>query len=173
MAHSPTIRTFMGSCAIYPGCAAHGAGQREQRRPCFCPRSVTVFLRCSETRPIIGYLAVHLLGLAMGTLVLPPSPSYFRRRRRELTYPHARHAHDSSSDDDDDEPAQDADANTKSDTQKRDRGHGQALQRRENDKTATELCSYAVVWWVLLGLALVAGVGGGVSRRMVRTAVDL
>ena len=38
--------------------------------------------------------------------------------------------------------------------------------RRENDKTATELCSYAVLWWVLLGALRLADVGGGVSRRM-------
>jgi glucosaminylphosphatidylinositol acyltransferase len=39
--------------------------------------------------------------------------------------------------------------------------------RRENDKTATELCSYAVVWWVVLGIALAVNLGGGVSRRVV------
>ena len=38
--------------------------------------------------------------------------------------------------------------------------------RRENDKTATELCSYAVLWWVFLGVLRLANVGGGVSRRM-------
>lgn len=29
----------------------------------------------------IGYFAVHILGLALGTLLLPPSPSFFRRQQ--------------------------------------------------------------------------------------------
>lgn len=110
-----------------------------------------------------GYLAIQLIGLAMGTLVLPPSPSYFRRRLRELAYPHARHTHDSSSD----EGGDDDDVTHSSSRHDR---FGQALrlQRRENDKTATELCSYAVLWWAVLGIASLVGIGGGVSRRMVR-----
>jgi len=38
---------------------------------------------------------------------------------------------------------------------------------RENDRTATELASYAVLWWSALGVCSYAGIGGGVSRRMV------
>jgi hypothetical protein len=38
---------------------------------------------------------------------------------------------------------------------------------RENDKTATELISYSVVWWAMLGLAKLVNIGGGISRRMV------
>ncbi|KAJ6485686.1 GWT1-domain-containing protein [Mycena sanguinolenta] len=30
---------------------------------------------------LAGYLSIHLLGLSIGTLVLPPSPNYFRRLR--------------------------------------------------------------------------------------------
>jgi phosphatidylinositol glycan class W len=44
-----------------------------------------------------------------------------------------------------------------------------ALQR-ENDKTATELISYSVVWWAMLGLARLVNIGGGISRRMVGKA---
>lgn len=43
--------------------------------------------------------------------------------------------------------------------------------RRENDKTATELCSYAVVWWAALGIAVATGLGGGISRRVVSVSV--
>lgn len=108
------------------------------------------------------------MGLAMGTVILPPSPSHFRRRLRELAYPYKRHTHDSSSDEDDDEGEDGSGANNASSRAREDR-LAQALrtQRRENDKTATELCSYAVLWWTVLGIASLIGIGGGVSRRMV------
>ncbi|CAE6535070.1 unnamed protein product [Rhizoctonia solani] len=32
----------------------------------------------------IGYLSIHLLGMAIGTLILPPSPSHFRRAISEI-----------------------------------------------------------------------------------------
>ncbi|KAJ7641759.1 GWT1-domain-containing protein [Roridomyces roridus] len=78
---------------------------------------------------LIGYLSIHLLGLAMGTLVLPPSPSFFRRLRSGRAVP------------------------------------GDLGMPRQNDKTAIELASYAIVWWVLLGLSSVLGVDEGVSRQ--------
>ncbi|KAL0946007.1 hypothetical protein HGRIS_012283 [Hohenbuehelia grisea] len=91
-----------------------------------------------------GYLAIHLLGLSTGTLILPPSPSWFRRRQEELS---------------------------KRSRRRSDPGQKPALSRqpvvqRQNDKTATELFSYAVVWWVLLGILRFYGVGTDVSRRM-------
>ncbi|KAJ7187178.1 GWT1-domain-containing protein [Mycena filopes] len=76
-----------------------------------------------------GYLAIHLLGLAAGTLVLPPSPAFFRRRGR---------------------------------------GGGVNAQlgaARQNDKTAMELASYAIVWWAVLGVVLSFPVDEGVSRQ--------
>ena len=40
---------------------------------------------------------------------------------------------------------------------------------RENDKTATELFSYAVIYWTLFGASRYFDIGGpGVSRRLVR-----
>ncbi|OBZ76469.1 Carboxypeptidase S1 [Grifola frondosa] len=105
---------------------------------------------------LTGYLAIHLLGLSTGTLVLPPSPSYFRRRQQQLAQG-GKHTHDSSSDSDS------GDATTA-----KNHGRSAALeQKRENDKTAIELCSYAVVWWILLGIAKVLGLGGDISRRLV------
>lgn len=90
---------------------------------------------------LIGYLAIHLLGLSAGTLLLPPSPSYFRRQQKLL-----RQTLYSSS------PVPPSTT---------------IPLKRENDKTAVELCSYAVVWWVLLYMTKWSNVGGGVSRRMV------
>ncbi|THH32796.1 hypothetical protein EUX98_g1386 [Antrodiella citrinella] len=37
----------------------------------------------------------------------------------------------------------------------------------ENDKTAIELCSWAVVWWVLLAVERSINMSGGISRRLV------
>ncbi|KAH9903179.1 GWT1-domain-containing protein [Cubamyces lactineus] len=109
---------------------------------------------------VTGYLAVHLLGLSTGTLVLAPTPSYFKRRRQQLarppTAPPRPRTPSSDSDSDDDVP----DAPVPSPAPVLE-------QRRENDKTATELCSYAVLWWVFLGALKLFGIGGGISRRMV------
>ncbi|KAJ7039128.1 GWT1-domain-containing protein [Mycena alexandri] len=81
-----------------------------------------------------GYLAIHLLGLSTGTLVLPPTPAFFRRMH----------------------------------TQKRDGGDRNELGApRQNDKTAIELASYAMVWWAVLGVMSLPGlrVDEGVSRQ--------
>ncbi|KAI0736482.1 GWT1-domain-containing protein [Fomitopsis betulina] len=101
-----------------------------------------------------GYLAVHLLGLSTGTLILPPTPTYFSKRLRELTGMRPRRAHDSDSESDD------------SDAGPRPRA-SPAPARRENDKTATYLCGYAALWWAFLGASQLANVGGGISRRVV------
>ena len=45
---------------------------------------------------------------------------------------------------------------------------------RHTEKTATELCSFAIIWWSLLGFVRffkvdgIWGPDGGVSRRMVK-----
>jgi len=106
---------------------------------------------------LTGYMAIHLLGLSTGTLLLPPSPSYFRRRQLA---PLTRKT--SSADTDTDNDSELDDDNHKAFPKVK----GQAKQQRHNDKTAIELCSYAVVWWVLWGLTRAGGVGEGVSRRM-------
>lgn len=107
-----------------------------------------------------GYLAVHLLGLSTGTLLLPPTPSYFRKRQQELARARSprrsAHTHDSDSESDD-----------STGPQRLRQTHASTVERRENDKTAIELCSYAVLWWVLLGGSKLLGIGDGVSRRLV------
>lgn len=103
----------------------------------------------------LGYLAIHLLGLSTGTLLLPPSPSVFRHQRDELlgststSTPRPQSAHLSP------------------DGRSRRGSIILSADRRENDKTAIELCSWAVVWWVLLGVERGFGLGGEVSRRLV------
>ena len=117
----------------------------------------------------VGYLAIHLLGLATGTLLLPPTPSHFRRAQRALAHQPTKKGADTDTDHDSD-----------SDTDKRfpkravgagraKRGKGGGIEARQNDKTVIEVFSYAVVWWVLMWLSRVVGggVGGGVSRRFV------
>lgn len=98
-----------------------------------------------------GYLAIHLLGLSTGTLIIPHSPSYFRRQ--QVAAKGRRN--------------NDAGGRTDSATD--------AIQRkvdvpvyRENDKTATELFSYAVIYWVLFSISKYLHIGGpDVSRRVV------
>ncbi|KAH8984819.1 GWT1-domain-containing protein [Lactarius akahatsu] len=91
---------------------------------------------------LTGYLAIHLLGLSTGTLVIPYSPSYFRRRQAAVR---KRRASDA--------PA---------------RRVSMSMPHRENDKTATELFSYAVVYWTLFGISRYLHVGGpDASRRLV------
>lgn len=47
-----------------------------------------------------------------------------------------------------------------------------SMQHRENDKTATELFSYTVIYWTLFGLSKYFHIGGpNVSRRLVRLSV--
>ena len=97
-----------------------------------------------------GYLAVHILGLSAGALILPPSPKYFSRVLKERG------------------PAlQSGKATTTS------RGVSLAAPR-QNDKTAIELFSYSVIWWILFGISRWLGIGGeGVSRRMVYLSLPL
>jgi hypothetical protein len=90
-----------------------------------------------------GYMAIHLIGLSTGTLILPSSPSHFRRRQQE----YSRQALGGS------------DAKPE--------GRPNTSVQRQNDKTAIELFSYAVVWWSMMGLVTVLGINTGVSRRMV------
>ena len=109
------------------------------------------FARPCHTYSGEGYLAIHLLGLSMGTLIIPHSPSYFRRQ--QVASKGRRN--------------NDAGVCTDSATD--------AIQHRvyapiyrENDKTATELFSYAVIYWVLFGISKYLHIGGpDVSRRMV------
>ncbi|KAI0031804.1 GWT1-domain-containing protein [Vararia minispora EC-137] len=107
-----------------------------------------------------GYLALHVLGLAAGTAVLPPSPSAFRRMlaRRSGARRKKDDDYDSS---DGDEGAEGKDVKVKG----RD-GAGEALYR-ENDKTATVLFAWSLIYWSALGACMFLGIGTGISRRMV------
>jgi len=98
-----------------------------------------------------GYLAIHLLGVSTGTLIIPHSPSYFRRQQVAAK---GRHNND-------------AGERTDSSTDAiQHRVHAPVY--RENDKTATELFSYAVIYWVLFGISKYLHIGGpDVSRRVV------
>ncbi|KAF7972112.1 hypothetical protein HWV62_18820 [Athelia sp. TMB] len=109
---------------------------------------------------LTGYLAIHLLGLSAGTLILPPTPSHFRRQQRAQlvrtkSIPHA--GADTDTDNDSDEDVSGKRVRTKAKSES---------AQRQNDKTAIELVSYAVVWWVLLGATRALGGDEGVSRRM-------
>lgn len=122
------------------------------------PRTTLISANKEGIVSITGYLAIHLFGVSVGTLILPPSPSHFRRRVKEL-YPRINRKPHYSSDSDSDSDT----AVRKADSKQ----PGPLFQTRENDKTAIELCSYAVLWWAFLSVLMFLGIGGGVSRRMV------
>ena len=71
-----------------------------------------------------GYLSLHIMGLSLGTIILPPSPSFFRKQQRHLF----------------------KGGNFRS-LPKLD-----PSTPRQSAKTTIELFSYAVVWWTLLAL---------------------
>ncbi|KAF8639193.1 hypothetical protein AX17_001679 [Amanita inopinata Kibby_2008] len=115
---------------------------------------------------LIGYLSIHLLGLSIGTIVLPPSPSWFRRllkyqskvldnrRIRKYSEPRVLATHPNA----DDLPP--------------------LSSPRHTGKTVIELCSYALLWCIFsgaVGLLKIGvdssgskgnGLGKNVSRRM-------
>ncbi|PPR02804.1 hypothetical protein CVT26_009590 [Gymnopilus dilepis] len=123
----------------------------------------------------IGYLAIQLLGLSAGTLILPPTPSFFRRRQQALVKdgPSGRKRRDS-----DPPAATDVRQNiAASSSESRKTSEVDLSAPRQLDKTATELCAYAILWWSLLGLARLTRLDGrwsgeGVSRRMVSSTID-
>ncbi|KAJ7581511.1 GWT1-domain-containing protein [Mycena floridula] len=69
-----------------------------------------------------GYLAIHLLGLSLGTMVLPPTPSYFRRIQRQLQ------------------------SGSKSSGEDKTKLVPLSSPRK-TDKAVTELAAYAFLWW--------------------------
>lgn len=109
--------------------------------------------------PRAGYLAIHMLGISTGTLILPASPSYFRRMQTRLflqqnsnSTAHKRRTSNLNNNDN----ATDNRANASALT-----------GPRQTFKTITELFSYAIVWWVFFGIVGLFFSGGGVSRRLV------
>jgi hypothetical protein len=69
----------------------------------------------------LGYISIHVLGLSLGTVILPPSPSYFRKQQQLLL----------------DGPSSQQPNNL------------DPSAPRQNAKTVIELLSYSVVWWML------------------------
>ncbi|KDQ32594.1 hypothetical protein PLEOSDRAFT_1073093 [Pleurotus ostreatus PC15] len=103
------------------------------------PRTSIISANKEGIASLIGYLAIQLLGLSTGTIVLPPSPNHFRRQQQALS--------DRSS-------------------KRRDSTASPSITQRQNDKTATVLFSYGVLWWSFLGITKLLAVGTNVSRRM-------
>lgn len=180
--HSRSSIVVVWPCELRAQCAPTRNHQRQQRRHRFphwyvIPFIMFILLQVSDKAPdhAIGYLAIHLLGLSTGTFLLPPSPSYFRRRQQAYTKSLSQTKNTSVSSSGATSGMEKADYLT----------HGpdgpasswEAVGQvvgdeagetyRENDRTATELASYAFIWWTLLGACSLLGVGGGVSRRMV------
>ncbi|KZV75704.1 hypothetical protein PENSPDRAFT_647000 [Peniophora sp. CONT] len=125
------------------------------------PRTTILSANKEGLLSLPGYLALHILGLATGTTTLPPSPSFFRRQQHSLDKRETRKKRDDSDDeqtDDEDETGSNSGAGT---------GITQVQVHRENDKTATELFSWACVYWFLLGACALFNIDAGVSRRMV------
>ncbi|KAF8635696.1 hypothetical protein AX15_000321 [Amanita polypyramis BW_CC] len=111
-----------------------------------------------------GYLSIHLLGLSIGTLILPPSPSWFRRMMKRQKEASGRKS-------------------TKNNNARVSNDDSLSVPLssvRYMGKTSTELCAYALLWSVLCGITglmkigisannketLGKGLGEGVSRRM-------
>ena len=103
-----------------------------------------------------GYLAIQLLGLSVGTIILPPSPSFFRRQRKMLI---------------------NKDSKRRNSDPAAGNAHLDIAAPRRTGKTATELCSFSIIWWSFLGLLRFYkvdgtwGPEGGISRRMVKLSL--
>ncbi|KAF9781098.1 GWT1-domain-containing protein [Thelephora terrestris] len=128
--------------ALFHQVALSVAGWREF--VLFAPRSNLLRANKEGIVSLFGYLAIHLLGLSTGTMILPPSPSYFRRQQLERL-----------------------DARSRRDSNARLTAPSSMGSQREDDKTATELAAYAILWWSFLGLSSFFASVAGVSRRLV------
>ncbi|KAL5514715.1 hypothetical protein ACEPAG_2031 [Sanghuangporus baumii] len=101
-----------------------------------------------------GYLAIHLLGLSVGTLIFPLSPSDFRRQQIRLRL--RLRGIDSAPPSPTTTCSDNASATV----------DGQKALKRQDDKTILELFSYAFLWWTCLTVCYWMNTGGWVSRRL-------
>ncbi|KAG6380285.1 GWT1-domain-containing protein [Boletus reticuloceps] len=88
------------------------------------PRSNIIYANKEGLISLLGYLSLHIMGLSLGTIILPPSPSFFRKQQRILL------------------EGGNSEHLTKLDPS----------VPRQNAKITIELFSYALVWWTLLAL---------------------
>ncbi|KAH7915960.1 GWT1-domain-containing protein [Hygrophoropsis aurantiaca] len=101
------------------------------------PRTNTILANKEGFASLLGYVSIHLLGLSTGTVLLPHTPSYFRKSQDAINECQRDGAR----------PIPRFDLH----------------MPRQHAKTVIELFSYSVVWWTLLGLACLRL---DVSRRM-------
>ncbi|KAG8216125.1 GWT1-domain-containing protein [Butyriboletus roseoflavus] len=101
------------------------------------PRSNVIYANKEGLISLLGYLSLHIMGLSLGTIILPPSPSFFRKQQVILF--------------------EGGNSNSQRVTKL------DSSAPRRDAKTTVELFSYALVWWTLLALVRR---GHKVSRRM-------
>ncbi|KAF8497872.1 hypothetical protein F5888DRAFT_1827738 [Russula emetica] len=105
---------------------------------------------------LTGYLAIHLLGLSTVTFIIPHSPSYFRRQQAAV------------------QKRRNSDAGARADASTNTAQHRVSMPvHHENDKTATVLFSYAVIYWTLFGISRYLHIGGPDVSRRLTLAVDI
>lgn len=85
-------------------------------------RSNIIFANKEGLLSLLGYVSIHILGLSLGTVILPPSPSFFWKQQQQLL-----------------------DGPSSYQPSKLD-----PSAPRQNAKIIIELLSYSVVWWMLL-----------------------
>ncbi|KAH0831252.1 GWT1-domain-containing protein [Lanmaoa asiatica] len=88
------------------------------------PRSNVIYANKEGLVSLLGYLSLHIMGLSLGTIILPPSPSFFCKQQGILL------------------EGGNSQRLTKLDPS----------VPRQNAKTTIELFSYTLVWWTLLAL---------------------
>jgi hypothetical protein len=146
---------------------------------------------------IPGYLSIHLLGLSIGLLIFPPTPSHFRRMITAQFFDTSEPAQNnkyqavasrSSIDEDRYGTSSDEDvayaktswidnaSKVKEDDsvdshKAQERGKSSPATRREDGKTAIELCSYGVLYLVLFAVVRIWPSEDDVSRRLVSITI--